>query len=200
MFVSCAASASDHRVWLFIGERLHFAVFTAHSHTIYKHCIVVLLRGNSGYRYCSFLLSSKKWMSSGYDWILVIETLGQIEVCLEKECPVLQKCMIQDLYAQPCHAWYKCCTVCSWLTFFFCFESTCKLAASFCVRLMNQIIWWCTAESHCSSFWHFTGLSWWKFLFWNVYSENSIHHIKMDHGQKMIKAQKPTVAEKTTVS
>ena len=40
-------------------------------------------------------------MSSGYDWILVIETLGQIEVCLEKECPVLQKCMIQHLYAQP---------------------------------------------------------------------------------------------------
>jgi hypothetical protein len=40
-------------------------------------------------------------MSSSYDWILVVETPGHIEICLEKECPILQKCVIKDLCARP---------------------------------------------------------------------------------------------------
>jgi hypothetical protein len=50
-------------------------------------------------------------MSGSYDWILVVDTVGQIEVCLEKECPALLKHVIQDLYAEPRRPWYKCCTV-----------------------------------------------------------------------------------------
>jgi hypothetical protein len=32
----------------FSGKKVHCRVFTAHSHTIYKHCIVVVHSGDSG--------------------------------------------------------------------------------------------------------------------------------------------------------